>query len=85
MEYQKVISFLDNIRNQLSRFKTKNWVKINWDKPRGTHNKDNQIRFETLMLRISLCDYNDAYLLARGTITLRQQLKVKQIMLSIRR
>ena len=84
MEYQKVIIFLDNIRNQLSRFKIKNWVKIN-DKPRGTYNKDNQIRFETLMLRISLCDYNDAYLLARGTITLRQQLKVKQIMLSIRR
>ena len=84
MEYQKVINFLDNIRNQLSRFKTKNWVKIN-DKPQGTHNKDNQIRFETLMLRISLCDYNDAYLLATGTITLRQQFKVKQIMLSIRR
>ena len=26
------------------------------------YNKDNQIRFKTLMLRSILCDYNDAYI-----------------------
>ena len=31
--------------------------------------KDNQIRFTTLMLRSSLCDYSDGYILVKGTIT----------------
>ena len=31
MDYQKTISLLDNISNQLSKFKTKNWVEINKD------------------------------------------------------
>ena len=42
MEYQKIINLLDNTPNQPSKFKTKNWAKIN-DKTRGTYNKDNQI------------------------------------------
>ena len=54
--------------NQPSKFKTKNLVEID-DESRGTHNKDNQIRFKTLMLRSSLCDYSDAYILVKGTIT----------------
>ena len=29
MEYQKIIYFLDNTSNQQSKFRTKNWVKIN--------------------------------------------------------
>ena len=29
MEYQKIINFLDNAINQLSRFRTKNWIEIN--------------------------------------------------------
>ena len=39
------------------------------DKPRGTYNKGNQIRFKSSMLRSSLCDYSDAYLLVKGNIT----------------
>ena len=31
------------------------------DELRGTCNKDNQIRFETSMLRLSLCDYSNVY------------------------
>ena len=59
---------LDNTSNQPPKFKTKNWVEIN-DESQGTYNKDNQIRFETSMLRSSLCDYSDAYILVKGTIT----------------
>ena len=55
MEYQEIINLLDNKPNQLSKFKTKNWFEIN-DESRGTYNKDNQIRFNTSMLRSSLCD-----------------------------
>ena len=62
MEYQKIIT-----PNQPSKFKTKNWVKINYESW-GTYDKNNQIRFKTLMLRSSLCDYSDAYVLVKGTI-----------------
>ena len=48
---------LHDAPNQPSKFITKNWVKIN-DESRGTYNEDNQIRFKTLMLRSSLCDYS---------------------------
>ena len=29
MEYQKIINLLDSTPNQPSKFKTKNWIKIN--------------------------------------------------------
>ena len=76
MEYQK-INFLDNTSNQASKFKTKKWVKIN-DGSRGTYNKDNQIRFKTSMLKWSLCDYNDAYILVKGTITVKNKTALDQ-------
>ena len=37
----------------------------------GTYNKDNQIRFSTSMLRSSLYDCSDLYILVKGTITIR--------------
>ena len=58
----------DNTPNQPSKFKTKNWIKIN-DESRGTYNEDNQIRFKALVLRSRLCDYSDAYILVKGAIT----------------
>ena len=68
MEYKKIIDFLDNTPNQPSKFKTRNLVQINDE---STYNKDNQIRFKTSMLRSSLCFYSDAYMLVKGTITVR--------------
>ena len=32
------------------------------------YNEDNQIRFKTSMLRLSLCDYSDACILLKGNI-----------------
>ena len=68
MEYQKIMHLLDNTPNQPCRFKAKNWVEVN-NESRVMYKKDNQIRFETSMLRSSLCDYGDAYILVKGTIT----------------
>ena len=34
MEYQKIINLLDNTLNQLTKFRTKNWVERN-DESRG--------------------------------------------------
>ena len=68
MEYQKLVNLLDNTSNQPSKFRTKNWVEINED-VRGAYSPNKQIRFKTSMLRSSLCDYSDAYILFRGNIT----------------
>ena len=68
MEYQKIASFLDNASNQPSKFRTKNCVEIN-DESRGTYSVNRQIDFKTSMLRSSLYDYSDAYILVKGHIT----------------
>ena len=60
---------LDNISNQLSKFRTKNWIEIN-DQSRGVYNTNSDIRFKTTMLKSSLCDYSDAYILVKGRITI---------------
>ena len=72
MEYEKIINLLKNTPNQPTKFRTKNWVEIN-DDSRGTYNTNSQIRFETSMLRSSLCDYSEAYILVSGTIKFLEQ------------
>ena len=69
MEYQKITNLLDDSSNKTSKFRTKNWVEIN-EESRGTYNDDKQIRFKTTMLKSSLCDYSDAYILVKGKITI---------------
>ena len=58
---------LDNTPNQLSKFRTKNWIEIK-DQSRGVHSVNSDIRFKTAMLESSLCDYSDAYILVKGGI-----------------
>ena len=67
MEYQKIINLLNNTTNQITEFRTKNCVEIN-DESRGKYKTNSQIRFKTSMLRASLCDYSDVYILIKGTI-----------------
>ena len=69
MEYQKMGNLLNDESNKPSKFKTSNWVEIN-DEAKGTYSPNKQIKFKTSMLRSSLCDYGDAYILAKGNITL---------------
>ena len=69
MEYQKIANLIDDTSNQPSKFRTKNWVEIN-DESKGTYNVNSQIKFKTKMLKSSLCDYSDAYILFKGTITI---------------
>ena len=69
MEYQKIANLIDdNTLNQPSKFRTRNWVEIN-DESRGAYNVNSQIKFKTTMLKSTLCDYNDAYILVKGTIS----------------
>ena len=68
MECQKLANLIDDTSNQPSKFRTKNWVEIN-DESRGEYNVNSQIKFKTTMLKSSLCDYSDAYILVKGTIS----------------
>ena len=62
MEYQKVTNLLNDASNKPSKFRTRNWVEIN-DGIRSSYSPNKQIRFKKAMLRSSLCDYSDAYIL----------------------
>ena len=73
MEYQKIVNLLDNgatlnASNQPSKFRTKNWVEIN-DESRGTYSVNRKIDFKASLLRSSLCDYSDAYILLKGNVS----------------
>ena len=69
MEYQKTTNLTDDTLNQPSKFRTRNWVEIN-NESRGAYNVNSQIKFKTAMLKSSLCDYSDAYVLVKGRITI---------------
>ena len=59
---------LNNASNEPSRCRTKNWVEIN-DESRGMYTTGGDIKFKITMLKSSLCDYSDAYILIKGNIT----------------
>ena len=70
MEYDKINNLLlseDNESEQLSKFVTREYVRVN--SLLNTFNENKSIRFKTPMLRSNLCDYSDAYVLVNGTIT----------------
>ena len=67
MEYQKIMNLLDDTTNQPSKFATRNWVEIN-DESKGKYDNSNS-RFKTSIIRSNLCDYSDAYILVKETIT----------------
>ena len=70
MKYDKINNLLlseDNESEKLSKFVTREYVRAN--SLSNTYNESKSIRFKTLMLRSNLCDYSDAYILVKGTIT----------------
>ena len=70
MEYDKINNLLlseDNESEKLSKFVTREYVRVN--SLSNTYNENKSIKFKTPMLRSNLCDYSDAYILVKGTIT----------------
>ena len=68
MEYQKIVTLLESTSDNPSKFRTRNWVEINNESRKNYANSD--IRFKTTMLRSSLGDYADSYILVKETITI---------------
>ena len=62
------INILDDTKNKLSKFRTINWVEIN-DKSQGTYNTNIYIKFKTSMIRSNICDYSNAYIHIKATMT----------------
>ena len=67
MEYDKINNSLDSESENLSKFVTREYVRVN--SLYNTYDENKSIRFKTPMLRPDLCDYADAYILVNGTIT----------------
>ena len=67
MEYDKINNLLGSESENLSKFVTREYVRVN--SLSNTYNENKSIRFKTPMLQSDLCDYADAYILVNGTIT----------------
>ena len=67
MEYDKINNLLDNDSKNLSKFVTREYVRVN--SLSNMYDENKSIRFKTAMLRSDLCDYADAYILVSDTIT----------------
>ena len=70
MEFQKITIFLDTTSDDkdLPRFATEIWIEV-YDQSGGNYNVEKEIRIKKSMLRSDLCDFHDAYIVLKGTIT----------------
>ena len=69
MEFQKIVNFLNtNSEENLPRFVTRKWMEVD-DQSRENYDVNKEIRIKTSMLRSDLCDFNDAYIVVKGDMT----------------
>ena len=69
MRYNKITNLLGKLdKDKIPKFTTIKWIEI-FDQSNGTYNKNKDIRFKTNQLRNDLCDFNDAYIVVTGKIT----------------
>ena len=67
MEHDKINNLLGSESENLSKFVTREYVRVN--SLSNTYNENKSIRFKMPMLRSDLCDYADTYIFINGTIT----------------
>ena len=74
MEFQKNANFLyiTSDDKDLPKFVTKKWIEV-YDQSGGNYNPNKEIRIKTSMLRSDLCDFNDAYIVVKGNITVNKK------------
>ena len=80
MEFQRITNFLDitSDNKDLPKFVTKKWIEV-YDQSEGNYNVNKEIRIKTSMLRSDLCDFSDAYIVVKGTITVLRPNAAKKI------
>ena len=65
---KKIINLLNNTPNQLYKIRTKNWIVLS-DLLKEVYITNCQSKFKFAMLKSSVCDYSDAYILSKERIT----------------
>ena len=72
MEIEKIAKLLGDADNESSKFAARKWYVIN-DQNNTDYGEGNEdsttVKFETKVIKSSLCDYSDAYILVTGNIT----------------
>ena len=73
MEFQKIVNFLDRTSDDkdLPKFITKKWIEVD-DQSGGNYIVNKEIRNKTPMLRSDLFNFNDAYIVVKGIITVTE-------------
>ena len=71
MEYQKITNLLETASDNVPRFITKKWVEVHDQSgsAKDRYKSSKQIRFKISMLRSDLCDFSEAHIVFKGTIT----------------
>ena len=72
MELNKINNLLGPAHDKVPRFITKKWIEVQ-SQSGNTYNASKPIRFKNSMLRSDLCDYSDAYVWVKGTITVTNE------------
>ena len=71
METQKIVNLLNDFDNESSKFATRKLYVIN-DQNNGQYGRRNEndatIKYDTKLIKPSLCNYSDAYILVTGDI-----------------
>ena len=67
MEHQKMLNLLNEAND--SKFFTRKWNIVN-DNSKANYGIGNEITYKTQVLKSSLCDNNNAYILVTGDITI---------------
>ena len=78
-EFQEIVNFLDTTSDDkdLTRSVTEKWIQV-YNQSEGHYNVNKEIRIKTSLLRSDLCNFNDVYIVVKGTITVSRPNSAKQ-------
>ena len=84
MGFQKIVNFLGTTSDDkdLPTFFTKKWIEV-YDQSGGNYKVNKEIRIKTSMLRSDLCDFIDAYIVVKGTITVAKKIFTAKILMQM--
>ena len=79
MEFQKIKNFLNiNSDNKdLPKLVTKKWIEV-YDQSEKSYDPNKEMRIKTSILRSNLCDYSNACIVVKGTITIARPNNAKR-------
>ena len=79
MEFEKIVNFLDTTFDDkdLPKFFNKKQIEV-YDQSEKNYSPNKEIRIKTSMLSSHLCDFSDAYVVVKGTITVVRLINAKK-------